>query len=126
MKLNLFIFIFSFLSITVYPQTYQGTVGKYPITLTIDETREGELEGMYYYNSQLKDIILYGEIDKSEINRYTLSSHSLSDELFELRISGDSLKGTWQKGKKELNVKLVKINDEYYNLKKSLISVLML
>ncbi|AUP78750.1 hypothetical protein [Flavivirga eckloniae] len=118
-KKNTHLLILLFISTIVYSQTYEGKIGEYDVFLEIDQFKDENIEGVYFYGSRLKNIRLEGQKNDSQIILYQrFSEKSEKKELFELQVKGNHLVGTWKNGKKELKVNLIETEADFYALKK--------
>ncbi|SDH21949.1 hypothetical protein SAMN05216588_103223 [Pseudomonas flavescens] len=85
---------------------YHGTLGRYPITLVLEQLyADHSLSASYFYDKHAKRIELGGEHQQDFV---TLYESSEPPARFELEFQADgSLKGTWQQGEKPaLDVRL--------------------
>ena len=85
---------------------YRGTLGRYPITLVIEQPyADHSLSASYFYDKHATQIELGGEFQQDYL---TLHESGEPPARFELEFQADgSLTGTWQQGDKpELAVKL--------------------
>lgn len=85
---------------------YRGTLGRYPITLVIEQPyADHSLSASYFYDKHATQIELGGEFQQDYL---TLHENGEPPARFELEFQADgSLTGTWQQGDKpELAVKL--------------------
>lgn len=85
---------------------YRGTLGRYPITLVIEQPyADHSLSASYFYDKHAKQIELGGEFQQDFV---TLHESGEPPARFELEFQADgSLAGTWQQGDKPaLDVKL--------------------
>ena len=85
---------------------YRGTLGRYPITLVIEQPyADHSLSASYFYDKHSTQIDLGGEFQQDYL---TLHENGEPPARFELEFQTDgSLTGTWQQGNKpELAVKL--------------------
>ena len=111
-----------FLSIIAKGQEYEGTIGNHEIRMNI-EFYAKTIKSQYFYTSQLKDINLYGRIENDKlILEIETMYESGVNEIFELRKTGDTYKGTWKREGKELPVLLRKTATDAHDYKKSKLS----
>ena len=111
--LLLFFVGFSF----VNAQTYEGSIGKYPIYLELDVDYEDDnATAFYFYKSQLKQIDLKGTYKDSKLEIFTNDDDDI--ESFSLVLDDDKITGVWQKGNRQLNVKLKKGNTNLETFKR--------
>ncbi|GAB1140198.1 MAG: hypothetical protein WStaBPW_24890 [Shewanella algae] len=86
----------------IQAQTYKGTLGKYSIMLSIQD----DAVSTYMYTRYLKEIPLERE-GYTFYQRYSSKEQKL--ELFELRLVGGNLQGTWQNKQRVLPVHLTPV-----------------
>ncbi len=92
-----------FISVCTFAQTYEGSIGSYPILLTM----EGDYHDISYcYTSQLKQIPLYQDSDAKGMVLHTRSFEDKEQERFQLSKSATGYTGTWHKGEKSLTLVL--------------------
>lgn len=78
-------------------QTYYGTIGTYPITMSIDiDSVSDQIQGTYYYNKYKKDIQLSGHRDRESLSLFVYDSEGYIVETFSAIIRKTSLSGTWE------------------------------
>ena len=72
---------------------YTGTIASYPVTVHLHRMGPA-FSGYYYYNSRQQPIYLNGT---DSGGRAGLMLYAGANEVFEMRLSGNSLTGTWKK-----------------------------
>ncbi len=116
MRLGCFIFLFCFTANSFSQHNYllQGTIGRYPVVMSIRYNSDSDIAARYFYKSSLKDIFLYAEIDE-ETKQFIITDEYFDDsskqdvftEKFSLTTSDyKTFKGTWTNNKKKLDVSL--------------------
>ena len=100
-------------------QTYEGTIGRYQIYLDLDlDYNDNRVVASYFYNSQLKNILLEGTYDgKTLILHEQYSSIEEANELFTLSIEDDKITGIWKSKYSPLPVELTKTNKSLEDVK---------
>lgn len=93
----------------------EGTIGKTPICMQLEDYGDGDLMGRYYYKTSLKDIVIRGERNAESFKFTVQGSYDDITETFVLKKTGSNFNGTWtnKKGKK-LTVALTPINEVNY------------
>ncbi|WP_128892034.1 hypothetical protein [Erythrobacter sp. HKB08] len=91
---------------------WEGTIGRYPVVVCLDQRRNGDGQGSYYYLSQLKPIRLesresidswiegssYSEDGSQDPPRWAIAS-----------VSHDRIGGSWHQGERNLPIALTRI-----------------
>jgi hypothetical protein len=114
-KLPAPIFFVLFFSVMVFANSYEGTIGKYPVWISFDaHLPDGNIKGAYFYSSTGIDIQLEG---KKVGNTFSFTEYDKSRKLtgkFQCTIAGNELSGTWinSNGKKKLEIKAREANPE--------------
>jgi len=116
---HLFIIIFFINSVYSQSQTYEGKIGKHPIFLVIDlDYGDNRATAFYFYKSQLKNIILEGTYDNSEITLFEKYSQKEDEkELFLFSIKNNTISGFWQNNGKKLKVELTQTTTNFEKFK---------
>lgn len=98
-----------FCTLHLEAQTYEGTIGEYPVFLELDTDYEDKrATAFYFYKSQLRNIFLDGSQSDTEIVLFEeYSTKEKQKELFTLSLNGDKISGVWQNNGKTLKVNLV-------------------
>lgn len=89
---------------------FSGTVGKYPVYMSLDIENE-TVSAFYFYKNKLIDIYLVGKMKGSVL--YLTTDFGLEDqsEVFKLTWNSKKCNGTWTKGGKTLKVNLTAVPD---------------
>lgn len=90
---------------------YEGTVGRYPVTLCLQSWGDGSGMGAYYYHSQLKLIRLDGTGDPArwaEAREGTTGEKRSGPRWTLAGLGTGRLTGTWQNGKRRLPLRLAR------------------
>lgn len=94
---------------------YDGTIGRYPVTVCLQSWGEGNALGVYYYHSQLKPIRLDGTDDPARWIEATEgnSRDARTGPRWSLQgLGGDTITGTWRHGRRALPIRLAEIFDD--------------
>ncbi|MFN4113870.1 MAG: hypothetical protein ACK4GD_08015 [Sphingomonadaceae bacterium] len=93
---------------------YEGTIGRYPVTVCLQSWGDGSAIGAYYYHSQLKPIRLSGSGDSSRWieAREGESWGAQSGPRWTLQgLGSDEVTGTWRDGRRRLPISLKGVLD---------------
>lgn len=99
------ILIFGF-SVMLFAGAYEGTIGKYPIWISIDtDAPDGAIKGSYFYCKTGTDIRLEGTKIGDSLTLSEYDPKGKETGKFLCVIKGKDLSGTWSNKKKNLPVK---------------------
>ncbi len=90
-----------------FNQVLTGKIGQAPITLRLGVPHDGLLSGAYYYNKYRKPISLYGKATASSIELSESESADKPQPVLRATITGESLKGLWIGGGKQIVLEAV-------------------
>lgn len=94
---------------------YEGTIGRYPVTVCLQSWGDGSALGAYYYHSQLKPIRLDGTGDPARWIEVTEGDNrdARTGPRWSLTgLGGDTVTGTWRAGKRALPITLRGVMDD--------------
>lgn len=94
---------------------YEGTIGRYPVTVCLQSWGDGSAIGAYYYHSQLEPIRLNGSGDSARWieAREGESWDAQSGPRWTLQgLGSDEVTGTWRDGRRRLRIALKGVPDD--------------
>lgn len=94
---------------------YEGTIGRYPVTVCLQSWGDGSALGAYYYHSQLKPIRLDGTGDPARWIEVAEGDNpeARTGPRWSLQgLGGDTVTGTWRDGRRAFPITLKGVLDD--------------
>lgn len=94
-------------SVLAQIQTYHGTIGEYPITMSLEiDTVSDNITGTYFYTKYKKEIALSGHCEGESISLFVYDSEGYIIETFSAIMSKTAITGSWNHEKRTLPLSL--------------------
>jgi hypothetical protein len=93
-----YLFFILLISVSAFTQSYEGTIGKYPVwfDLIVPDTN-GAVKGSYFYKKHKKGMNLQGSKNGQNLQLTETDVKKAITGYFDCKYFGDSIKGTWSK-----------------------------